>query len=815
MDSKFYLFIFISIFISSVVFCQPNPERRAQGFISGIVRDENSKAPIEYANAILFTSKDSVQVTGMITNKEGKFLLTGIRPGNYFLDVQFIGYEKKRIKNISVKPSTPSVDLGDIIIKPTAVQLNSVVVQGERSPISYQIDKKVVDVSKMGTVISGNAADVLENIPSVSVDIEGNVSLRGSGNFTVLVDGRPSVISNQDILQQIPASSIQTIEIVTNPSAKYDPEGTAGIINVVLKKNKNLGLSGVFNANAGFNDKYGGDFLFEYKTPSLKYSFGMDYNRRMFTGDSREEKRFILEDNNTSFVNSTGNNEMGRNSFGLRGSLEFSLSEKDFLTIGARGGSRDFEIHSNQDFREWTFNAPLQFNYLSRGNMKRSGTFFALNTNYQHKFNTEKHELSTEFFFSRNNSDEETVTSEITSNKQFSGKKTTESGPSTHLREKIDYTLPLSSTAKFEAGSQGEIEISDDNTGFYTYDTLNKFYAFQSKFSNDVKSNESELAVYSIYSDQFGLFGFQGGIRGEYTYRTIKINSADQQFKIDRWDYFPTVHTSYNFSEITQIMGSYTRRIQRPNGWQLEPFETWTSDKNVRKGNPALKPEFIDSYELGYKTSLLGISLTNEFYYRVTTNKVNFINTVYPASENITLTTFENVGKDYSLGAEFNFMFGLLKFWDVNLMGELYNYKVEGALNNNSFSRKSFNWSSRLNNVFAFSKATQLQINARYNSPTVTSQGKYEGFLTTDIALKHDLMEKSLSLTLQVRDIFKTAKREFTSSDLNLYNHTYGTRESPVVMLNLRFNFNNFKNDDRRREGPQQDSGMESGGEEF
>jgi len=208
------------------------------GSISGDVFDEGVKAPIEYANIILFNSKDSSQVTGTITNKEGKFLLKDIPVGKFYLYVQFIGYEKKTIGNILISNSQKNIELGNLFIKVSAITLEHVTVQGNRSPITYQIDKKVIDVSQMATTISGNAADVLENVPSVSVDIEGNVSLRGSTNFTVLIDNRPSVMEAQDALQQIAASSIETMEIITNPSSKYDPEGNAGIINIKLKKNK-------------------------------------------------------------------------------------------------------------------------------------------------------------------------------------------------------------------------------------------------------------------------------------------------------------------------------------------------------------------------------------------------------------------------------------------------------------------------------------------------------------------------------------------------------------------------------------------------
>ena len=343
---KIIYFIIAFLFYADFTFGQ------STGKISGKVFDGNTKSPVEYANVIVFNSKDSLQVTGGVTNSEGNFSLTNIPLGKFYLDIQFIGYEKKRIKNVMISSSSRNVDLGNIFIKSSAINLGNVVVQGERNPVSYKIDRRVIDVSKMPTSISGNAADVLENVPSVSVDIDGNVSLRGSSSFTVLIDGRPSVMDAQDALQQIPASSIESIEIITNPSAKYDPEGSAGIINIKLKKEKNLGLSGIANANAGANDKYGGDFLFEYKTPAYNYNFGINYNRRFSPGTGLDLKEFSVG-NDISHLNSNGSRQWGHISFGVRGGIDFNLSDKDLLSLSGRYGTREHDHNMASNYIQW------------------------------------------------------------------------------------------------------------------------------------------------------------------------------------------------------------------------------------------------------------------------------------------------------------------------------------------------------------------------------------------------------------------------------------------------------------------------------
>ena len=309
-----------------------------------------------------------------------------------------------------------------------------------------------------------------------------------------------------------------------------------------------------------------------------------------------------------------------------------------------------------------------------------------------------------------------------------------------------------------------------------------------------------------MYAGEMGNFGYQGGLRGEYTYRTVAMTGVDDKFKIDRWDYFPTVHTSYKLTGGQQAMSSYTRRIERPRGYYLEPFETWMDAYNVRKGNPSLKPEYIDSYELGYQTFWGSNLISAEGYYRITHNKVERVRSVY--ADNVTLHTTENVGSDYALGTELMLNMGPKKWWDMNLMSNLYNYRVEGDLFGRSFSEESFTWSMRFNNSFKLSASTRFQINSSYNSPRVSAQGRREDFFMVNMALKKELLQKSLTATLQVRDVFDTAKYEFTSSGPDFYTYREYTRNSPVVMLNLSLNINNHK-----VERKNQDGGDDSGGE--
>lgn len=805
---KFKIIILMHlILITALNFAQRRQFASNEGSIEGIVFDQSTKHSIEYANVVLLSLKDSSLVSGTITNTDGIFNLSSIPYGKFNLEVRFIGYQTEKFE-VELNPQNKSINLGEIYIHPNALELGDVLVEGERSPVTYQIDKKVIDVDKIQTVVSGNAADVLQNVPSVTVDIDGNVSLRGSSNFTVLIDGRPSIISAQDALQQIPASSIQNIEIITNPSAKYDPEGTAGIINILLKKNENVGISGIINANAGLNNKYGGDALIQYRDGDAVYTFGLDYNKRTFPGTNRSENTYILG-NTTSFLNSEGDSKWKRNGFGIRGGLEFNLSQNDLFNLGVRYGTREGGQNSSSIFNNWSSNDPLVQSYKSLSQRSRDGQYAGGNLTYIRKFEGKEHQLKGEFNFGYNDGDEETLTESIKENIYLNGKKTTEFGPSRNLETKFDYTLPLGELKKFEAGYQNRIGSSDENNEFFELNTNTIEYEIRPQFSNSTRYKNNDQAIYATYMHDIDNFGIQVGLRGEYTYRTITLLTQNQSFNINRWDYFPTLHSSYKFSQATQIMASYTRRIQRPRGWELEPFLTWIDANNVRIGNPALLPELIDSYEAAIQTYIGNVSLSFELYHRVNNNKIDRVRSVY--EENVNLNSVVNIGKDYSTGGEMMILFDPFKFWNINLMANIYDYRIKGVLFENAFERSSFNWNTRFNNMFKVAPNTQVQFNINYNSPGVSSQGTWEGFFTSDLSIRQDLFERVLTLTLQIRDLFGTAKHEFTSAGPDFSNYNYFERESPMLMLNARFNFNNYK---AKRERPYMEN-MNDNDDEF
>ena len=796
------LFIFIILTSISGSRAQDRRQRPPEGFkggtITGRVVESEFDVPLQYANVILYNARTKEQVTGAMAVKEGLFELKDLRPGRYYIDVKFIGYHLKTVEGIVLRPPDMSIDLGNIPLEQAMLPVDEIVVEAERPAIEFKIDRKVINVDKHYTATSGTAVDVLENVSSVTVDVEGNVSLRGSENFTVLIDGRPTVLEPNEALQQMSSSQIDNIEIITNPSAKYDPDGLSGIINIITKKGEFNGTSGIVNITGGMDEKYGGDFLLQFRRKGYNLVLGADYNRSTYPG-SIESESMTYNDTDTTIVLSSGDPSRTRERYSVRGGIELFLGPSDILGFKMRAGGRSYESDSELDFDEWTSDSDTHLYYTSGETWERSGTFYSGNVDYRHSFEKKGHEIDAQVDVSRREGDEDSSNELIDMEGVVtSGQRAREEGPGTRVRTKVDYTLPLGEEERFEAGYQSRISRSEDITGFYEYDPVGGDYEYRPEFSHSINYTRDIHSLYALYLGDLGAFGYQGGLRGEYTYRFIEFVGEDESFEIDRWDLFPTAHVSFEDSSGNQVMASYTRRIERPRGWYLEPFITWSDAYNVRRGNPDLEPEYIDSYELGYQRYLGRNLFSIESYYRITHNKVERVRSVY--EENVLLHTIENVGKDYMLGAEFTLSINQLDWWNLNLMGNLYDYRIEGALYGQSFSRSSFNWTARVNNTFKLGKSTRIQFNGMYNSETVSSQGTRGDFYMANAAVKQDFMKRKLSVTLMVRDVFSTGEHESIAEGPGFYNSRLHTHEAPIVMLTLTYNFNNFKQERERDE---------------
>lgn len=781
---------------------------RDKGTISASVIDSLSRDPVEYATVALYQYNSHELINGLITDLTGSFKFRGLAQGSYDLEISFIGYKNLMIRNIELTTDQNHLDLGQLKLQRTALNLNEVEIVGGTPAVEYQIDRKVIHVDKQITAISGTAVDILESVPSVSVDLEGNISLRGSSGFTVLIDGKPSVMDPTDILNQIPASSIADIEIITNPSAKFDPDGTAGIINIKMKKIKLEGFNGIFNANAGRFDTYGGDFLLNYKKEKFNLYFGADYNKRSHPG-TKTNKRTTFGDSTLFHTVSIGDLDRSRTNWNIRTGIELNLTDNDYANIGFNYGNRSHVGNSTSAYDKWEEPGNIHDKYTSIENGTRGGDNYSINLDYRHQFGHPEHELAFQVILDGREGDESSLNQLIdTTGAIISGQKSTENGPMNRLRIKMDYTRPILENNKLEAGYQSIISRAKDENTVNNYNLISGDYDLVPEFSHTTLYSDDVHAVYATFSGEAKKFGYMVGLRGEYTNRYMELQDENTDFTLNRFDYFPSLHVSYQLPHDHQIMSSYSRRIERPRGYFLEPFITVVDAYNVRQGNPDLLPEYIDSYDLSYQKKLNRNFVSLEAYYRVTHNKIERVSSVY--QDTVMMQTFENVGTDYSLGLEAMLSMDVVKWWKMELMGNLFDYKIEGTLYDEPFSRTSLNWGSRFNNTFFAGEYTKIQLNGNYNSPSVSAQGTREGYYTLNAAISRDFFNRKLTIIAQARDVLSTARHEFTSQGPDFDNYMLYERKSPYYTLTLTYKLNNYKMKRGKNMGG---DGMDSEGE--
>ena len=815
MEKNIYLLSLLFLISTSTLFAQMGNgnigSARPGGKISGNVIDATDNKPLEYANIVLFDEETHTMITGTVTNPSGNFSLEKIKPGKYSLEVKFIGYERNVVEEVTLTRGSFHIDLGTIKLTRATYETEEVEVVAEKTVVEYKIDKKVINVGQQATSLSGTAVDALEMSPAIRVDIDGTVSLRGSSSFTLLIDGKPSILDASDALNQLPASAIENIEIITNPSAKYDPEGTSGIINVILKKNELSGFSGMVNLNAGTHENYGGDALFEYRHNGFSANFGFDYSERNRPGNMTSARQTTTNDI-TTFLNSDGERKHGGKRYGLRGGLSFDLTDSDNLSASFRYGGMDHGHSSDFNYEQWTSVIPDRYLYSSSESSTRDGEYYRISMDYLHKFGPNDHKLYLEANYSSRDGDETSRNDLLDEmNNLTDSKKYIESGPSKNWRFKAEYKLPFNETDYLEAGYNADLDDDDEFNENYEYNFATNQYDFLDLYSHDSKSKEDVHALFGTYTAELGAFGFQIGLRGEYTYRDIELVGENKSFNIDRVDFFPTLHTSYKIDDTFSVMASYSRRIRRPRGFDLEPFETWMDAYNVRVGNPALNPEYINSVEAGFQKHFEKVTFSIESYYRYTTNSIERVTSVY--SENVMLHTVANIGKTHALGAELMLTFNPLSFWNINMTGDLYDFRQEGSLLNQSLDNSSFNYGLRMNNRLIFSKTFGSQVDLRWNSPSTTAQGERKGEFIVSASLAYDIIPKDLKAILQVRDIFSTRKWDFTSYGPGFSSSTIMEPNSPFISLTLRYSINNYKNGkDKARDEGMMEEGMSEGG---
>lgn len=796
------------IVLTSALYGQsgPNPDRPnpdTKGIITGKVVEASSDVPMEYTSVAVYRTADSSLVTGTVTNTDGQFKVEDVPYGQYYLEIKFVGYQKSVYSPLVVSRDNRVVDIGEMQLSLSTEALAEVEIVADQRRVEYKIDKKVVNVSEDLSAAGGTAVDVLENTPSVTVDIEGNVSLRGSGSFTVLINGKPTVLDAADALRQIPASTIQNIEIITNPSVKYDPDGNGGIINVVLKKQVEKGTTGIVNASVGLNNKYRLDALLNRRAGKMNYFFGGNYSDNLYDGSLIREHITYLDNGVQEHNDATGDFNFIRGGYQLKAGMDYDFSPKSNLALEVNGGQYEFGINRSNTSREYTTPASDDIYFVNTDIMSRNRLYFSGNLNYTQTFDTSAHKLVAMANFSRSTGDgtedlefnEANAAYEIIPSEISQRNRNVETDNGMEYRFQLDYTKPLAN-GKFEAGYQARIDDELEDFVYQEYDPDTDQFNAVDQNSSEISFFRNIQGAYAQVAGEFRKIQFQAGIRGEYTYRLIEYENFNSAYEINRFDYYPTLHLARQFENDHQLMMSYSKRVNRPRSYYLDSVPSFIDRQTIRIGNPGLEPEYVNSFELGYQKGWGKNFMAFEAYYRNTTNLITRI-TDYDSDAGIFYQRFENINEDHVAGSELMANWQFAKWFNLNASTNVYYYRIMGNLYGEEIDNSNVTWNANANATFTVTPTSRIQTNLGYQGPTVTAQGSAEGMYYVNLAVRQDLFKRKLSATLQVRDLLGSMKREFTATGENFSQYVLMQHEPRIVMLTLSYKINNYRMDQR------------------
>ncbi|MGP1514505.1 MAG: TonB-dependent receptor domain-containing protein [Bacteroidales bacterium] len=772
----------VCLFVCTSVWAQ-------KGSINGIVIDNNDSSPLPYVSvAVLKATSDSAIVNGGITNDKGEFSVGSIPYGKYIIKFSFVGY-KEFTQNIEIKTSNTTIDLVKLHISSESLQ--EVQIVGAKQMMEYKLDKRVINVDQNLMAVGGTASDVLEDVPSVEVDDEGNISLRGASNVTLLIDGKPSTMYGNDIasvLAQIPASRIDKIEVITNPSAKYNPEGMSGIINIALKEKGNMGLNGNINFSTGTalnkwqpKESLSSTFTWSNKKFSLSASGDIRYDQR---GMITDNLRFFKKENGTISDVIRSKRNGGETGFmgGMRIGGEWYINKYNTL-----GLNLNIHIHNTPDDYSTTINKNLLKTIDERNNIDKStgrndGQFNNIGFTYEKTFKDKKEEL---FYvsatwnwggFDRNIQDEINYDN---SGQMYNGRVLQnyhrgDTSISDHNRAVADihYVYPFKENSKLEIGYNLNYG-GGNSTSKTSYDGI-----INKKESYDFENKEFVHAIYTTYGFQIGKkFSAQLGLRQEIVrndFKKIDFNDSITNFSKDYNPLYPTIHISYQLNSKNSLQISYSRRIRRPDPWTMMPNIDRTNKEYLRFGNPNIDPEFTNAFELGWSLMFKKTTFFTSAYYRQVSNgmtrfqflwnednaKLYGFEWAWAAASNdetnsLTAQTFVNLAKSSNYGLEMIIDRDMTEWWKANLSMNFFGTYQDGqSLKYEAIN--SFNFNAKLNTTISLPNNFTIQISGRYNAPNKTIQGKYDARYDFDIAIKKSLWNKQGSLSLNFRDIFDT-----------------------------------------------------------
>ncbi len=796
---KYFMKYFLITFLLFVYSFNLNAQSTTHS-ISGKITNSNHNG-ISDVSIALISLPDNKTVGGTISEDDGSFEISTIPEGNYKLKVSALGYQEYIKNSISINNEHQKINIGTITLKQSEQALKEVAVVGEKNLMQMDIDKKIFNVDKNITATGGSAADVLQNIPSVSVDPSGNVSLRGKSNVNILIDGRPATLLGGDVasaLQALPATSIDNVEVITNPSSKYDAQGQTGIINIVTKVNKNSGINGNATLGIGTNSKYNGGLNLNYRT--AKWNISLNSNFRLH----KNFHSVTTDRNNYNNDSGSHNFEDGRRSFNGNFNaltVAYTIDSQNTLSLTQNINLMEF---GNKGYQQYNlFSNPSAVYSTQRRDQSFKGSPFSTsnNLNWKHKFKKPKTELVTDVSFSNSNTDiHQHLKSYFLDSyyNNISGNTLQEVNGLSHnqtLNIQSDFSTYIHG-GKLESGVKNQdYWFNSKNDALISYP--NGTSLVDPLLQNQYQYQQQIFAAYTNYNNKWNKWSYQGGLRAEYAvYNGHGGNTGNLYYKNSFLNLFPTAYLSYQIKEQEQIYLNYSRRTDRPWFRELLPYLNISNGLDTTSGNPNLKPEFIDNFELAYNLQLpKGHNIMASVYFQNTNNLSQRYTKSYADGTSFTQSVNMATGQTY--GFELITKFQILKPWDATLSTNLFYNKINGANVDPSLVNQGFSWFSKLNTNYKINKNISLQLMANYESPKPVAQGKLQEVYWIDAAFKANFLKNNrASVTFNVSDIFNTRKYT-TNYTLSLYDQrSYNNRETQIATLTFNYKIGKLGNGD-------------------
>ena len=824
------LFLLALILNFGLLFSQrPQTQRPSPINITGTVIDKDTKQPLEYATLVLQSIRNPERITGGITDLNGKFNIE-TNPGQYKVRVEYISYKTYELADQTFQKST---DLGIIELSIDVEQLEAVEVVGERTTVELRLDKKVYNVGKDLTVKGGSVTDVLDNVPSVSVDVEGTISLRGNESVRILINGKPSALSglSTDALQQLPADAIEKVEVITNPSARYDAEGTAGILNIILKQSKTAGLNGSVNTFVGNPDNFGASLALNLRRERFNIFTNTTYRYRDAPGNAQFIQENFDENGNTaSFQDEFRNFDRNDNSFSTNIGFELFLDKEAKSSLTNSFVYRRSTGENTTDVDFFNFNA-LRDPTIERNRFTIEDEFdenVQYSLNYEKKFEKDGQILTADYQFSRGEEVENSIIEEIVlgDNIQLPTEQTINDESQINQLLQFDYVHPFGkdNQSQLELGYRGTFNTF--NTDFIFGILENELLSPDPNFTNELIYTENVNAAYVQLGSKFNKFSVLGGLRMEASDIGVELVATDINTNRNFVDWFPSLFLGYELSKQEQFTISFSRRLRRPRSRFINPFPSRTSNTNLFQGNPNLNPTYSGVFDLGYIKRVNKFTYTTSAYFNRSTGVFQFITQEtgdFVEIENVDdlnnpiivpvqVRSPINLATDIRYGGEFTSTYTPKRDWRFTLNLNLFQQQVRGDfsfINSQgvevlqNFDADNFTWFGRLSAKLPLPGGIEFQTNTFYRGRRVDAQNINRGIISTNLAFSRDIIKNKASLSLNISDLFNSRKRITETRTATIFTESEFQFRQRQATLTFSYRFNQQQNEGRNRRGRQ------------